>query len=485
MDAAGQGRIGAGLALPLALCLLGPSTAAADRSHVSAGQEASVARERPPRQVPPGDTRARKTVPDTAAWISTYRPPPAPPTLIRGATVWTAAGEELEDADLLVRDGKIAAVGRGLEPPPEADVVEAAGRFLTPGLVDSHSHLGVSPTPEVAAHFDNNEVGVTTPELWMEHAVWPQGPGFARALAAGVTTAQLLPGSGDLIEGRTVTVKLLPGRTAQDMIVPGSPRGLKMACGENPKRGSGFPDTRMGNVAGWRSAFARAEAYRGRWDRWRAAGEGEPPGRDLGLETLTAALRGDILLQVHCYRADDMLAVLELAREFGLRVRSFHHAVEAYKIRDRLVEHGASASVWSDWWGFKMEALDGIPENAALVDAAGGRAIIHSDSDLGIQLLNQDAARAMHAGRRAGIEVSRDRALRWITLHPAWALGLEDRIGTLEPGKDADVVLWSADPFSVYARVDRVWIDGALAYDRRDAGRRPTSDFEVGGPSGH
>ena len=414
------------------------------------------------------------------AWRSTYAPPVTPPTVIRGATIMTAAGETLDNADLLLQDGTIAALGANVEAPSDARVIDGSGRFVTPGLIDSHSHIGVSATPEVAAHYDNNDAGTTTPQLWMDHGVWPQGPGFSRALAGGTTTALLLPGSGDLIEGRGVTVKMVPARTPQAMMFPDAPYSLKMACGENPKGGSSFPRTRMGNVAGYREAFIRAQDYRETWDEWFATPTGEPPSRDLGLETLAGALRGDILVQVHCYRADDMTTVLQVAKEFGFNVRSFHHAVEAYKIRDMLAEHDVSASMWSDWWGFKMEAFDGIPENIPLVAEAGGRAILHSDSDLGIQRLNHDAAKAMHAGRRAGIDVTRNEALRWITANPAWALGIEDRTGTLEVGKNADVVLWSDDPFSVYSHADQVWIDGVLRYDRTNPNLQPQSDFELG-----
>jgi len=417
------------------------------------------------------------------AWRSQYDPPAVAPTLIRNATVMTAAGETLDDADVLLQDGAIAALGPNLNAPPNAHIVDGTGRFVTPGLIDSHSHIGVSATPEVAAHYDNNETGTSTPELWMDHGVWPQGPGFGRALAGGTTTALLLPGSGDLIEGRGVTVKMVPGRTPQDIMMPDAPYSLKMACGENPKGGSGFPRTRMGTMAGQRAAFIRAQQYRAEWDAWLANPSGDPPRRDLGLETLAEALRGNILVQVHCYRADDMTSILQLAQEFDLQIRSFHHAVEAYKIRDMLAEQDVSASMWSDWWGFKMEAFDGIPENIPLVAEAGARAILHSDSDMGIQRLNQDAAKAMHAGRRAGIGVSRNEALRWITANPAWALGISDRTGTLEVGKQADVVLWSGDPFSVYTHADHVWIDGVLRYDRADSARQPHSDFEVGLPT--
>jgi imidazolonepropionase-like amidohydrolase len=413
------------------------------------------------------------------AWRSTYEASAAPPTVIQNATIMTAAGDVLDDADILLQDGTIAALGTDLDAPSDARVIDGQGRFVTPGLIDSHSHIGVSATPEVSAHYDNNDAGTTTPQLWIDHSVWPQGPGFGRALAGGTTTALLLPGSGDLIEGRGVTVKMVPARTPQAMMFPEAPYSLKIACGENPKGGS-FPRTRMGNVAGYRAAFIRAQDYRASWDAWLADPEDDPPDRDLGMETLAGALRGDILVQVHCYRADDMTTVLQVAQEFDFDVRSFHHAVEAYKIRDMLAAQDVSASMWSDWWGFKMEAFDGIPENIPLVAEAGARAILHSDSDLGIQRLNQDAAKAMHAGRRAGIDISRDEALRWITAHPAWALGISHQVGTLEVGKNADVVLWSGDPFSVYTHADQVWIDGVLRYDRTDPHLQPRSDFEIG-----
>lgn len=414
------------------------------------------------------------------AWGSTYEPLPSHPTVVRNATILTAAGRELEQADLFMHDGKIESIGSRLRVPPGTREIDGSGRFLTPGLIDAHSHLGVSATPEVAAHFDNNETGATTPQVWIEHSLWPQGPGFARAVAGGVTTAQLLPGSGDLIEGRSATVKLVPARTAQAMLFPDAPWGLKMACGENPKRGNGYPETRMGNVAGYRNAFIEADRYRREWDAWLDDPDGDPPERDLGNETLAEALRGNILLHVHCYRADEMANILELAKEFGLQVRSFHHAVEAYKVRDLLAAQGVAASMWSDWWGGKMEMLDGIPENVALVSSAGATAIVHSDSDLGIQILNQDASKSWHAGLRAGLAISRDEALRWITRNPAWALGIDDRVGTLEEGKDADAVLWSGDPFSIYSRADVTFIDGAIIYDRMDTERQFQSDFELG-----
>jgi imidazolonepropionase-like amidohydrolase len=273
------------------------------------------------------------------------------------------------------------------------------------------------------------------------------------------------------------------------MNFPGAPHGMKVACGENPKRVYGnrqrAPMTRMGNVAGYRAAFIRAQDYRRRWDAWENGGRrGDAPTRDLQLETLTGVLRGDILIQNHCYRADEMAIMLDVYREFGVRPRSFHHAVEAYKIADILAEEEVSASIWADWWGFKMEALDATNANAALVHRAGARAVIHSDDAMGIQRLNQEAAKALAAGREAGIEISDDEALRWITANAAWSIGLEDEIGTIEPGKRGDVVIWSGHPFSVYTRADQVFVDGALLFDRTDPARQYLTDFELGIPSG-
>jgi imidazolonepropionase-like amidohydrolase len=430
-------------------------------------------------QATSSDADLRRGTPN-ASWRSTYTVPASPPTLLRNATIMTAAGQELTGADLLMQDGRITAIGRSLSAPAGAVVIDAAGRFVTPGLIDSHSHIGVSPVPEVPGAANNNEEGMTTPQVWIEHSVWPQGPGFARALAGGATTLQLLPGSGDLIEGRGITVKSIAARTAQEMMFPGAPHTVKLACGENPRRGNGYPNTKMGNVAGYRAAFIAAAKYRAEWDTWLEARSGTAPDRDLGLETLAEVLRGNILVQWHCYTADEMATNLQIAKEFGFQVRSFHHAVEAYKIADLLAEAGRSASMWSQNWGFKMEAIDGISENVALVSAAGARAIIHSDDDMRTQYLNHEAAKSMWAARRAGLDVSRDEALRWVTVNPAWAMGVDDRVGTLEVGKNADVVLWSGDPLSVYSIADQVWIDGALRWDRTDIALQPISDFELG-----
>jgi imidazolonepropionase-like amidohydrolase len=312
--------------------------------------------------------------------------------------------------------------------------------------------------------------------------VWPQDPQFPRNLAGGVTTLQVLPGSANLIGGRSVVLHVVPSRTVQGMKFPGAKYGLKMACGENPKRvyQNRGPSTRMGNVAGYRAAWINAEAYRRRWDKWNADHQGDPPSRDLNNETLAEVLRGNIYVHNHCYRADEMAQMIDIAKEFGYQIRSFHHAVEGYKIADLLARDSIAASVWADWGGFKMEAIDGVKANAAIVNHAGARTIIHSDDPSGSQRLNQEAAKAMYAGRDVGITITEDEAIKRITPNPARALGLQDRIGTQESGKNADFVLCSGDPFSVYSRAEKVWIDGALMFDRSDPAQRWRTDFELG-----
>jgi imidazolonepropionase-like amidohydrolase len=266
------------------------------------------------------------------------------------------------------------------------------------------------------------------------------------------------------------------------MKFPGAKYGVKQACGENPKRvyANRGPSTRMGNVAGWRAQYIQAEQYRRRWDKWLADKKGDPPQRDLGMETLADVLRGNILVHWHCYTASDMEEAMEVADEFGFKIRSFHHGVEAYKIADELARRGIAASLWSDWGGFKMEALDGVRANIALVYAAGGRAIVHSDDPSGMQRLNQDAAKTMAEAKTLGINITEDEAMKWLTINPAWALGLDDKIGSLEVGKNADVVLWSGNPFSIYSRAEKVWTDGALLFDRLDPSGRWRTDFELG-----
>ena len=420
---------------------------------------------------------------------STYRGLPRENMAIVGGTVLTGAGQKIDNGVVIVTDGRVTAVGDAATPVPGGyRVVDARGRFVTPGIIDVHSHLGVYPSPGVQGMSDGNEAtNPNTAQVWAEHSLWPQDPGFNAARAGGVTTLQILPGSANLFGGRGVTVRNIPSVTMQGMKMPGAPYGLKMACGENPSRVYGgrnqSPATGMGNMAGYRAAFIAAQDYRAKWDKWREDGEGSPPTRNLQNETLAGVLDGSILVQNHCYRADEMALMIDLAKEFGFRITAFHHAIEAYKLAPTLAREGICADMWTGWWGFKMEALDGIEANAALVDAPPGScAVIHSDDAELTQRLNQEVAAGLAAGRRMGMNISEERAISWITLNPARSLGIADQTGSLEAGKRADVVIWSANPFSVYARADQVFVDGALSFDRMNPAYQPLSDYELGQP---
>jgi len=428
---------------------------------------------------------------DPNPYPSTYKAFPNESVLITNATILDGEGAMIENGSLLLENGKVSAIGQDLKAPEGATLIDAAGRWVTPGIVDNHSHLGAYPSPAVSAHGDGNEVsGPVTAEVWVEHSVWPQDPGFGRALAGGVTSLQILPGSANLFGGRGVTLKNVPARTVQGMKFPNAPYTLKMACGENPKRVYGYgngtfpggaPFSRMGNMAGYRTAWIKAAEYKRKWDKYSVEG-GEMPARDLELDTLAGVLAGEILVHMHCYRADEMAQIMDMSKEFGYKVTAFHHAVESYKIADKLADYGACSSMWADWWGFKMEAYDGIPENIPLVANAGACVIVHSDSDIGIQRLNQEAAKAWADGKRIGIDIPIETAWEWLSLNPAKSLGIADRTGSLKPGKMGDVVIWSGNPFSVYSKADQVFIDGALMYDRSNADFRPVRDFELGQP---
>jgi imidazolonepropionase-like amidohydrolase len=445
------------------------------------------------------------------------RNPVAKPIVIRGATILTASGARHDGGVIVLDGGRITYVGAGPgETPSGATVIDGSGKFVTPGIIDAHSHLGVYPSPSANAHGDGNEaVSPNTAYARAEYGYWPQDPQITRALAGGVTTALILPGSANLFGGHGFTVQMRTGATTDEVAFPGAPATIKMACGENPKRvygDKGGPQTRMAEYAAFRAAFTEAAAYAARvkaygrlremWLRKKAraaeldaahaaAGKTgtvepiaapEPVLQDLKNETLAAVLRGEILVQIHCYRANEIAELVEIADEFGFQIRSFHHALEAYKVRDLLVEHGIAINTWADWWGFKLEAFDGIPENAGLFTESGGRVTIHSDSPIGTQRLNQEAAKALASARAQGIAITDDQALRWITANPAWVLGIDDVTGTLEVGKRADVVLWSGDPFSVYSKAELVVMGGEVAYDR--ARGREASDYELGNSAG-
>ena len=392
-----------------------------------------------------------------------------------GATVMTAGpAGTLAKATVLVRDGKIAAVGPDVAVPAGVATIDAAGRFLLPGIVDTHSHMGVYPWPGTEANADGNEAtSPITPEVRAEDSIHLEDPAFAMARAGGVTTVMILPGSANLIGGEICTVKLRKVSTLAAMKFAGAPRNMKMACGENPKRVYGertqAPSTRMGELAYLRKSFTEARDYAAKWKsyeekRKKAADKGEappePPETDLRKQALLDIVEGRVNVQLHGYTVSDFEGYLRVFDEFGIKPRAFHHALEAYKMRDEIARRGIGVSTWADWWGFKMEAYDGVPENAALCAKSGIRVAIHSDSSTGVQRLWHEAAKCVRWG------LPEDEAIRAITINPAWQAGVDNFTGSIEVGKDADLALFSRHPFDVTTRVDATWIDGVKVFER-------------------
>ena len=426
---------------------------------------------------------------DKNPYPSTYKPISKNSVLITDATVLTGTGQRLDNADVFIVDGKIQQVGKDLSVQADSEV-NAAGKWVTPGIIDVHSHLGAYPSPSVESHQDGNEmISPNTAQVWVEHSVWPQDPGFNRAREGGITTLQILPGSANLFGGRAVTLKNVPAHTMQGMKFPDAPYGLKMACGENPKRVYGSkgeaPYTRMGNMAGYRQAWIEATEYKSAWEQYEAEYQAglnpTAPARDIKYDTLRGVLDGEILIHNHCYKAEEMAMMIDLSKEFGYHAGTFHHGIEAYKVADLLAENGNCAALWPDWWGFKMEAYDMVQENVAIVDAVKNScAVVHSDSDTTIQRLNQEAAKIMYTANQNGFNLTEEHAIKWITYNAAKSLGVADKTGSLEAGKQADVVIWDKNPFSVYSKAEEVYVDGAKVYDRHDEKYQAVSDFMLG-----
>ena len=392
------------------------------------------------------------------------------PILIKGGTVITVTDGIIENGDVLLKDCKIEKVGKNIKPPADAQVIDAAGKYVMPGIIDPHSHIGVSSWPGVPAHDDCNEAtDPITPQVRAEDSFNADDPAIKRAIAGGVTTIQSLPGSANLIGGQAFILKLKPGLTAQQMRLKDAPPGMKMALGENPRGVYGgrneMPSTRMGNIALIREWLAKANDYIQKWEHFEKKKknkdrDAEPPERNLRLEALTDILKGKFLVHVHCYTKDEMLKIIEIADEFGFEIRSFEHTLEGYKIADTLAARDIAACTWTDWWGFKIEAFDGIPQSPGMMASRGVRVVFHSDSGNQIQRLWLDAAKAVRYG------MDRQKAFEALTINPAWVLGLEDRIGSIEEGKDADIAIFSGHPFNIYTLVEMTIVDGEIVFDR-------------------
>ena len=411
---------------------------------------------------------------DPAAAAATPKDSAPAPTfqndvVIRGGTILTVTHGKIENGSVYIHNGKIAAVGKTVNAPSSAKVIDATGKWVMPGIIDSHSHIALDDDV-------NEATSPVTPHMMMKDAFDYDDKAIYRALAGGVTTSLLLHGSANMIGGQAVVIKHKYGLGRDELLFPGAPQSIKFASGENPKRVYGsknqLPSTRMGNFEVMRQAFTEAREYMRQWDDYEAKvkkgdkgdKDATPPKKDLKLEALADVLRGKLLVQIHCYRADEFLTEMAIAKEFGYKIRAFHHALEAYKVADKIAENGVAIATWPDWWGFKYEGWDGIPWNAAISLHKGVRVALKSDSGDVTRRLNQEAGKIIHYG------VSEDDALKMITLNPAWIMGVEDRVGSLDVGKDADISIWNSYPLSSAALVDQVLIDGDVFFDRSLSG---------------
>jgi imidazolonepropionase-like amidohydrolase len=383
--------------------------------------------------------------------------------VIKNATVMTVTHGKIEHGSVVIHDGKIAAFGADVKVPEGAQVIDATGKFVTPGLVDCHSHIAMDDDV-------NEATSPVTPHMMMVDAFNPYDKAIYRILAGGVTTSMLLHGSANMIGGQSAIIKHKFGLGRDQLLFPNAPRSIKFASGENPKRVYGdrgeLPSTRMGNFEVQRAALQEARDYMREWDEYNAKvqkgdKDATPPHRDLKLDALADVLRGKLFVQIHIYRADEFLTEIAIAKEFGYKIRAFHHALEAYKVPDAIAQSGAAIATFSDWWGYKYEAYDAIPWNAVMAMRHGVRVTVKSDSSDFARRLNQEAAKTMRYGG-----ATEDEALAMMTLNPAWVIGVDDRVGSIDVGKDADLVIWNNYPLSDYALADKVFIDGDLFFDR-------------------
>ncbi len=392
----------------------------------------------------------------------------APPTghnevLIKNGTILTITHGTIRNGSVYIKDGKIAAVGAHVTAPSSAKVIDATGKFVLPGTIDAHSHI--------ALRDDINEAtSPVTPQMLMLDAFDYTDRNIYYTLAGGVTTSLLLHGSANMIGGQSIVIKHKYGLGRDQLLFPNAPRSIKFASGENPKHVYGsrhqLPSTRMGNFAVQRQALAEAKDYMREWDDYEAKlkrgdKDAKPPKHDLKLDALADLLRGKMFVHLHCYRADEFLTEIAMAKEFGYTLRTFDHALEAYKVADQIAAAGIGISTFADWWGYKEEAWDAIPWNAVIAMRHGVNVAIKSDSEDFARRLNQEAAKTVRYGG-----ATEEEALRMITLNAAWNVGVQDRVGSLDVGKDADITIWNAHPLSIYALVDMVLIDGDVFFDR-------------------
>ena len=394
---------------------------------------------------------------------ATAQSSPVPADLvIKNATVMTASHGTIQHGSVWLHSGKIAGVGATVSAPAGATVVDATGKYVTPGIIDPHSHSALGDDV-------NEATSPVTPSMMMIDAFDNRDKALYLALAGGVTSELLLHGSANMIGGQAVVIKNKFGLSKEEMLFPNAPQSIKFASGENPKRVYGtrnqLPSTRMGNFEVMRQAFEDAKVYRRDWDAYndkvvKGDKEARAPHRDLKLEALADILRGKLLVQIHCYRADEFLTEEAIAKDYGFKIRAFHHALEMYKVGGKIAADGTAIATFTDWYGGKYEMWDGIPWNAVMSMREGVRVALKSDSNDHIRRLPSEAGKMVHYGG-----ATEDEAITMVTLNPAWIMGIDDKTGSLDVGKDGDVVIWNMDPLSTYARAEKVYIDGDLFFD--------------------
>ena len=414
--------------------------------------------------------------------LSSAATPPDPPSviLIQNATILTVSHGTIEHGSVLIKNGKIAEVGESIKAPQDAQVIDGAGLYVMPGIIDCHSHIAVDGSVNEGSISVSSIVNIAD-------VLNPDDIAIYRDLAGGVTVANVLHGSANAIGGQTVVIKLRWGQPASKLPFEGALPGIKFALGENPKRSNfsipgqpkRYPATRMGVEETIRGAFAEARDYKKTWDEYNkrsAAGEKNliPPRRDLRLEPLVEVLEGKRYVHSHCYREDEILMLLRVAKEFGFKVRTLQHVLEGYKVADEIAAAEAGASTFSDWWAYKVEAYDAIPYNAAIMTRRGVIVSINSDDAEEATHLNQEAAKSIKYGG-----LTHDEALKLVTINPAIQLGIDKRVGSIDVGKDADLVIYNHDPLSAYAVVQKTLIDGRVYFDRqKDIAARPEREKE-------
>ena len=405
-------------------------------------------------------------------------------TVIQNATIMSEGAKGTFKGSIKVENGKITEVGDNVMVPAGATVIDAQGQYVIPGIIDCHSHIAVD------GGVNEGSVSVSS-MVNIRDVINPEDIAIYRALAGGVTAANILHGSANAIGGQTLVLKMRWGQDAEGMIFQGATPGIKFALGENPKRagnpqgGRGaaptnarYPATRMGVEDVIREAFNEAKQYKATWDAYDAAvAKGQhplPPRKDLKLESLKEVLEGRRFVHAHCYRADEILMLIRVADDYGFKIKTFQHVLEGYKVAKEIAAHGAGGSTFSDWWAYKMEAFDAIPYNAAVMTRKGVVSSLNSDDAELMRRLNTEAAKAMKYGG-----LTREEALALVTINPAKQLGVDNRVGSIEVGKDADIVIYDKDPLSNYAKVQKVWIDGNKYFDRdSDVSGRPNKDLE-------